>query len=73
MKNILEVNERSEEEMTTQIFECLDIMTTLFEFNALFLVSLETPEEGKIRGRHGLMLAMTLYQREKRKKVNFEN
>ena len=65
LKNILEVSERSEEEMTTQTFECLVIMTTPFESSGLFHVSLEIPEGGKIRGRPGLMLAMTLYQREK--------
>ena len=69
VKNILEVSERLEEEMTTQTFECLVIMTTPFEFSGLFHVSLEILEREKIRGRHGVILAMTLYQREKRNDI----
>ena len=43
-------------------------MTTPFEFSGLFHVSLEILEGEKIRGRPGLMLTMTLYQREKKKR-----
>jgi len=64
----LEVSKRLEEEMTTQTFQCKGIMTTPFEFSGLFHVSLEILEGEKIRGRPGLMLTMTLYQREKKKR-----
>lgn len=65
--NVLDVSERSEEEMTTQTLECLVIRPTPFAFSSLFHVSLAILEGKKIRGRPGLMLAMTLYQREKKK------
>lgn len=65
IEEYMEVSEKLEEEMTTQTFECLVIMTTPFEFSGLFHVSLEILEGEKIRGRPGLMLPMTHYQREK--------
>ena len=40
-------------------------MKTPFEFSGLFHVSLEMLGGEKIGGRLGLMLPMTLYQREK--------
>ena len=44
-------------------------MTTPFEFSGLCHASLEILEGEKIRGRPGLMLPMTLYQREKRNDI----
>jgi len=63
----LVVSERSEEEITTQTFKCLVIRTAPFEFSSLFHVSVEIIEGKRMRGRPGLMLGMTLYQREKKK------
>ena len=67
LRNILEVSERSEEEMTTQIVECLVTMTTPFEFSGLFHVSLEILEGEKIRGRPGLMFTNDPLPKRKKK------